>query len=60
MQYDDKGRLQGKAYSFNEDGSLIESDEYVDNLRHGRSVYYHNGEPASVYRYLHGSLIPAE
>lgn len=60
MQYDAKGRLQGKAYSFNEDGSLIESDEYVDNLRHGRSVYYQQGEPASVYRYLHGSLVPAE
>jgi antitoxin component YwqK of YwqJK toxin-antitoxin module len=59
-QYDDKGRLQGKSYSFHEDGSLIESDDYVDNVRHGRSVFYYNGEPSSVYRYVHGSLVPAE
>lgn len=56
-QYDDKGQLQGKGYSFNEDGSLLQSDEYLDNQLHGRSVYYFNGEPSSEYRYQNGQMI---
>lgn len=56
-QYDDKGLLQGKSYNFNEDGSLIESDEYVDNQLHGQSVYYINGEPSSVYLFEQGQRI---
>lgn len=56
-QYDDKGQLQGKSYSFNEDGSLQQSDEYLDNQLHGRSVYYVNGEPSSEYRYQDGQMI---
>ena len=54
MQYDDKGRLQGKSYSFNEDGSLERSEEYVDNQLHGQLVYYFNGEASSVYHYQKG------
>jgi len=49
--------LQGKGYSFNEDGSLLQSDEYLDNQLHGRSVYYFNGEPSSEYRYQNGQMI---
>ncbi|MEM6184613.1 toxin-antitoxin system YwqK family antitoxin [Shewanella vaxholmensis] len=56
-QYDDKGQLQGKGYSFNEDGSLLQSDEYLDNQLHGRSVYYFNGEPSSEYLYQNGLII---
>lgn len=54
MQYDNKGQLQGKSYSFNEDGSLLRSEEYVDNQLHGKLVYYFNGEASSEYRYQHG------
>ncbi|AVV82112.1 toxin-antitoxin system YwqK family antitoxin [Shewanella putrefaciens] len=57
MQYDKKGQLQGKSYSFNEDGSLLQSDEYLDNQLHGRLVYYVNGEPSSEYRYQNGQMI---
>lgn len=53
-QYDNKGQLQGKSYSFNEDGSLLQSEEYVDNQLHGKLVYYFNGEASSEYRYQHG------
>lgn len=54
MQYDNKGLLQGKSYSFNEDGSLQRSEEYVDNQLHGKLVYYFNGEASSEYHYQNG------
>ena len=57
MQYDEQGRIQGKVYSFNEDGSLFQSDEYVDHQLHGQSVLYTNGEPFSVHMYEQGRLI---
>ncbi|MDR6984174.1 antitoxin component YwqK of YwqJK toxin-antitoxin module [Rheinheimera pacifica] len=57
MQYDDKGQLQGKSYTFNEDGSLFQSDEYIDNLHHGQSVLYVSGEPFSVQVFEQGRLI---
>ncbi|MGP9802324.1 hypothetical protein [Rheinheimera sp. NSM] len=60
MQYDDKGRIQGKVYSFNEDGSLINIDEYVDDQLHGPSVFYYHGEPSSARSYEQGRLIPVE
>ena len=53
-QYDNKGQLQGKSYSFNEDGSLERSEEYVDNQLHGKLVYYFNGEASSEYHYQNG------
>ena len=57
MQYDQQGRIQGKVYSFNEDGSLNSIDEYADNQRHGRWVYYVNGEPSSVQVFEQGRLV---
>ncbi|MEF3023004.1 hypothetical protein V4D05_17900 [Vibrio mimicus] len=53
-QYDNKGQLQDKSYSFNEDGSLERSEEYVDNQLHGKLVYYFNGEVSSEYHYQNG------
>lgn len=46
MQYDNQGRLQGKSYSFKEDGSLLQIEEFVDNQQQGDSVRYYNGEPS--------------
>jgi antitoxin component YwqK of YwqJK toxin-antitoxin module len=57
MQYDEQGRIQGKVYSFNEDGSLFQSDEYVDHQLHGQSVLYASGEPFSVHVFEQGRLI---
>lgn len=43
VQYDDKGRKQGKLYNFNEDGSLVSVEEFLDDQLQGEPRYYYQG-----------------
>lgn len=44
VQYDDKGRKQGKLYQFNEDGSLVSVEDFLDDQLQGEPRYYYNGK----------------